>query len=606
MDSSVSFIISSLVVSLIMAFTYFVRKKVNTSETKVYSYLIIISILGSIISIPLYFLIKDYQSFNLFTFLIPRLYLLYIMVFVFTIVCYFRVIASKINEKYFFGDVEMFFSIYLFINLIIILILPMEYHNSNGEVYVNGIAVYYTYIICALECIYMLLVLVRNITMIKSKKIIPVLILIVIGIMAALMQFFSPGVRVITYALNLIVQIMFFTIENPDVKLLEQVRLAQEETDKANKTKSDFLSIMSHEIRTPLNTIVAFSDSLKDKDFPKNDKEEIKDIYDASLSILETVNGIIDISKLENNTLEIEEVNYQFSKVYDELVMFTKERLKGNKKINFKTNLTNDMPKYLYGDSFRIKQIMLNLLSNAIKYTKEGYIEYDVQCINKGDICRMVITVSDSGRGIKKSNINRIFDDERIINNKNIVEGTGLGLSVTKKLLELMDGQILVQSIYGKGSQFRVILDQKIVEEQEIIDNKERQNKANEITGDLSHKTVLIVDDNQMNLKVAQRLLAKYNVNIETANSGFKCLDLVKVNKYDLILLDDMMPKMSGKETLEQLKTYSNFNTPVVVLTANAVYGVKDEYITLGFNDYLSKPIEKDELNRVLKKYLDK
>ena len=606
MDSSVSFIISSLVVSLIMAFTYFARKKVNTSETKVYSYLIIISILGSIISIPLYFLIKDYQSFNLFTFLIPRLYLLYIMVFVFTIVCYFRVIASKINEKYFFGDVEMFFSIYLFINLIIILILPMEYHNSNGEVYVNGIAVYYTYIICALECIYMLLVLVRNITMIKSKKIIPVLILIVIGIMAALMQFFSPGVRVITYALNLIVQIMFFTIENPDVKLLEQVRLAQEETDKANKTKSDFLSIMSHEIRTPLNTIVAFSDSLKDKDFPKNDKEEIKDIYDASLSILETVNGIIDISKLENNTLEIEEVNYQFSKVYDELVMFTKERLKGNKKINFKTNLTNDMPKYLYGDSFRIKQIMLNLLSNAIKYTKEGYIEYDVQCINKGDICRMVITVSDSGRGIKKSNINRIFDDERIINNKNIVEGTGLGLSVTKKLLELMDGQILVQSIYGKGSQFRVILDQKIVEEQEIIDNKERQNKANEITGDLSHKTVLIVDDNQMNLKVAQRLLAKYNVNIETANSGFKCLDLVKVNKYDLILLDDMMPKMSGKETLEQLKTYSNFNTPVVVLTANAVYGVKDEYITLGFNDYLSKPIEKDELNRVLKKYLDK
>ena len=606
MDSSVSFIISSLVVSLIMAFTYFVRKKVNTSETKVYSYLIIISILGSIISIPLYFLIKDYQSFNLFTFLIPRLYLLYIMVFVFTIVCYFRVIASKINEKYFFGDVEMFFSIYLFINLIIILILPMEYHNSNGEVYVNGIAVYYTYMICALECIYMLLVLVRNITMIKSKKIIPVLILIVIGIMAALMQFFSPGVRVITYALNLIVQIMFFTIENPDVKLLEQVRLAQEETDKANKTKSDFLSIMSHEIRTPLNTIVAFSDSLKDKDFPKNDKEEIKDIYDASLSILETVNGIIDISKLENNTLEIEEVNYQFSKVYDELVMFTKERLKGNKKISFKTNLTNDMPKYLYGDSFRIKQIMLNLLSNAIKYTKEGYIEYDVQCINKGDICRMVITVSDSGRGIKKSNINRIFDDERIINNKNIVEGTGLGLSVTKKLLELMDGQILVQSIYGKGSQFRVILDQKIVEEQEIIDNKERQNKANEITGDLSHKTVLIVDDNQMNLKVAQRLLAKYNVNIETANSGFKCLDLVKVNKYDLILLDDMMPKMSGKETLEQLKTYSNFNTPVVVLTANAVYGVKDEYITLGFNDYLSKPIEKDELNRVLKKYLDK
>ena len=594
MDTSVSFLISSLVISIIMALTYFTRKKVNTNETKVYSYLMVISIIGLIISIPLYYVIKNYQVFNIITFLLPRLYLLYIMIFVFTMTCYFKLVASKVSDRYFFEDVQTFFTIFLFCNLLVILILPMEYHSSNGNVYINGISIYYTYCICALLCLYMLFLLIKIIRVLFNKKIIPAIALIIIGVFAAVFQFMSPKIRIITYAFSLIVQIMFFTIENPDAQLLEQVKQAKEEAEKANKTKSDFLSIISQEIRTPLNNIVGFSDSLKNENLTKTQSEEISDIYESSLKILDTVNSIIDISKLENNTLEITESNYQFSKTFNDLVLFTKERLKNNKKVSFKYNLANDVPKYLYGDSLRIKQVILNLLTNAVKYTNEGYINFDVKCLNKDNISRLVITVEDTGIGIKKNKLKKIFDD----NNPD-----SIALSITKKIVELMNGQILVQSIVNKGTQIRVIIDQKIINEEDIK-IKEFKNKI--IENDLSNKRVLVVDDNNVNIKVAKRLLEKFNINIESATSGTECITLVNDNHYDLILLDDMMPNLSGKETLTKLKENTSFNTPVVVLTANAILGVREEYLELGFDDYLAKPIEKDELNRVVKKFLDK
>ena len=594
MDTSVSFLVSSLIISIIMGITYFIRKKVNTNETRVYSYLMIISILGLIISIPLFYVIKDYQSFNIFTFLLPRLYLLYIMIYVFTMTCYFKLVSSKVNTKYFFGDVQMLFSIFLFCNLIVVMILPMEYHNSNGGVYINGLSIYYTYFISTLLCIYMLFLLLKNIKMLRNKKIIPVISLIVIGVIAAVFQFNSPRIRIITYAFSLIVQIMFFTIENPDAQLLEQVKEAKEEAEKANKTKSDFLSIISHEIRTPLNTIVNFSEELKRESLSKNQSEEIEDIYQSSLSILDTINSIIDINKLENNSLEIEEDNYQFSKVYNDLVLLGKEKLKNNKKVKFQSSISSDMPDYLYGDPLRIKQIVLNLLTNAIKYTTDGNIELSVACINKDSISRIAITVRDTGIGIKKRDLDKIFDD------------SNPGLSISKKLVEMMNGQIIVQSTYKKGTQIKVVLDQKIVSEAELSGIKVRKKIENQIRSDLSSKQVLIVDDNKMNLKVAKRLLENFKVFATTATSGSECIELAKEEHFDLILLDDMMPKLSGKETLEQLKTIPNFNTPVVALTANAISGVKEEYLEFGFEDYLAKPIEKDELNRVIKKFLDK
>ena len=385
--------------------------------------------------------------------------------------------------------------------------------------------------------------------------------------------------------------------------MLEQVELAKEQAERANKAKTDFLSSMSHEIRTPLNAIVGFSQSLKTEELSQSAMEEVNDIIEASETLLDTVNGILDISKIEANKIEIIDSVYNFDKVFDELVALSKARLGEDKPIEFRYSKAEDTPKYLYGDYARVKQVILNFLTNAIKYTKEGYIDFKVKNIQNNGICRLIITVEDSGIGIKKESINKLFDKfERLDNENSTIEGTGLGLAITKKLVELMHGKIVVQSIYGKGSQFMVIIDQKLVAEKDIPKEEVTQDNT---TKDYSNKKILVVDDNKLNLKVAARLLKAYNVEIEEVESGFECLDLIGGgNTYDLILMDDMMPKKSGKETFKELKADPSFNIPVVILTANAISGMKEQYLAEGFNDYLAKPIEKPELDRVIRKYL--
>ena len=361
---------------------------------------------------------------------------------------------------------------------------------------------------------------------------------------------------------------------------------------------------MSHEIRTPLNAIDGFSQLILEEKDLKVIKEEARDIMTASQNLLEIVNGILDISKIEANKLEIVNVEYEPNKIFDELVKLTKARI-GEKPLEFRINIAKDLPEYLNGDYIRLKQIVINLLTNAVKYTKTGFIEFNVNTVRKDNICRLIISVKDSGIGIKKDNIDKLFTKfQRFDLDKNItIEGTGLGLAITKKLVELMQGKIVVDSIYGKGSTFTVSIDQRIVNKKKIVPVEASVIKKISIKG----KKVLVVDDNLINLKVAQRLLETYKLDIETVTSGFDCIKKIEEgNSYDLILMDDMMPKMSGVETFKKLQKMDNFNTPVIALTANAIAGMKENYLKIGFNDYISKPIDKKELERVLKEYLNK
>lgn len=600
MGSTIFLNISGLMYTMLIAICFFSKDRVNSYENKMYGNLIIVTIAELLCGLLSYIsLITPFPL--LANEVIGKLFLISMISWTTFFLCYIISISYNLDEskkKKFVKRIIFFFVLFS----VLILIFKLDFVKlENGGLFSTGLPVLLCY---SLSGIYIFLMLIsgwKNLNN-KSKKYIPLWAFIILGTIFMIIQIINPELFLVVPAEVFITSIMYHTIENPDLKMLNEVKAAKDAADKANQAKSDFLSSMSHEIRTPLNAIVGFSECIKNADNLEEAKENASDIVTASESLLEIVNGILDISKIESGKLELVQTDYDIYKILDEVVKLIKARL-GDKPLNFEVNIAPDIPHVLYGDHFNIKKILINFLTNAVKYTDEGYIKFDVRCVKVNDeVCRLIMSVKDSGRGIKKENIDKLFTKfQRLDEDKNTtIEGTGLGLAITKQLVEMMHGKIVVNSTYGEGSEFTAAIDQR-------ISNAKLDNEETVVEGelDLTNKNVLVVDDNTLNLKVATKLLKPYKCNVEVCESGFACLDKIKEGKtYDIILLDDMMPKMKGSETLTRLKQIDGFNIPVIALTANAIQGMKEQYLLLGFDDYLAKPIEKNELYRVLNKYV--
>ena len=592
------FTIYSLFYSLLINIVYFSSKRLRSIENKIFEKIMLTNFVGVLLAIGSYFTIKNIDRFELLNTFVSKGYIVYLLTWLTLFSVYIFVISIKEgkDKKSEVNKIINLFGILYLIFLIIIIIKPLYYHNINGAIYSYGPSANVMYIVSVVYITVWLIRLSTNIKRIRDKKYLPIFVFMGLGLVVMIIQKQHPELLLMTSMETFIVFLMYHTIENPDMQIIEEVHRAKEISDNANEEKSMFLYNMTNEIRGITKDIDYSADNiLEEVDNKKVDVLNIgnsaREIKNNTAKFTTMTNEILDISQMDSN-IKIYNDKYNVKIIIKELVQIYKKKAE-DKGISFRTNIASDIPPYLYGDSMGLKKALSIILDNSVKYTSSGFIDFDVSTIIKRDIARLVITVEDSGSGIKAEDLNKIFN-KKVNDNERL--NIKYNLYNAKRLVILMGGTIIPSSVYGRGTTIKVVLDQKIADMDDALDKYESV---------YDKKSILLVDDNVSSGKIFTKMLKDTNIELSIVTSGKECLDKIRnKDKYDLILLDEDMEPLDGITVMRKLKEIRTFNTKTILLTKNNDYEYNDDYLEYGFDGYLLKPIDKDKLFELIDKYL--
>ena len=593
MNTGKFFIFNALVYIILLMFIYFSKRRYKSKENKIYSILIITSFIGVLLELGCRLTIPLLNEIPKTTFLITKLYLVYLLTWVTLLSLYTFIIVNNPQSK--FKHTKISIIITYIINIIIIFYLPINYYNDGELIYTYGLSVYWVYIVSFVYIIISIINILLSKTNLKDKKLIPIIAFIIIGTITTIIQLINPGMLLATSMETFVTVLMYFTIENPNMKMLEEVNKAKKISDNANQEKSMFLFNMTKEIRNISRNIDDHADNIlsevsKEETNIENIGDNAREIkYDISKFNTMT-NDILDVSNIDASNIKIYNTKFNIKLIIKGLVSIYKEKCQ-EKGLEFRTDIASDIPEYLYGDSINLKKVMITLLDNAIKYTNNGYVELSVNFVKKLDICRLIISIEDSGIGIKTEELDTIFYKKKEELNRNNLKNN---LYTAKKIITMMEGTIIANSDYNKGTTMKIVLDAKIVPTKENVYIKEYDDKK-----------ILLVDDSETCEKIIKKILRGSNITIERTEYGKYCLDKIRSKeKYDLILIKDELKPLDGYTIMTKLQEIRNFNIPCILLTKNTNVEYDDSYQKYGFKDYIIKSNDKNKILNTLDKYL--
>lgn len=588
-NTTIFLTIISFFYSVLLMIAYFSKDKIKTLENKVYSKLIIINFIGIILELFCTIFAGYAKDYLVFYTILNKLFLVELTIWCSVFSVYVFLISSKKEKnelKSYLKKVSIFHIVIDVITMFLIFVLPVQFNiNDLGYVmYSYGPSVNIVFISSTLYIILMFTCLIRNFKNIKSKKYLPIYVYMVIGVLVGIVQKLHPEILAFTSMEAFITVIMYFTIENPDKKLLEEIHTSKKIADAANEDKSMLIYNMMNEVKSIASDINKSSEVILNSNNLEENRFFAREIISSNNKLYSMANNIYNIDVIDDINVKTVKNKYNIKLLLKGVISKNKELFE-DKDISFRFNIDSNLPNTLYGDSINLKNVLNTIIGNSYKYTDKGYVELSVNAIFKKDVVRLIIKIEDSGIGIKAEDLDKCL-------NKNTKDQNSL--YGARKTINIMGGNLLISSEYNKGTIVTIILEQKI-----YTNNKDNYDNY------VNNKKILIIDDNNSSTKIISKILDKHNILYNSSNLGKEALDRIrKGDKYDLILLDEDMPYMNGISIMNKFSKIKGFDTKVILLTKNSNIIYDDIYKDSGFSDYIIKPIDKDDLMNKINKYL--